>query len=102
MAWTKLIELDRCRENAGTFVECGALELAVFVLTEPDCVEVIDNSCPHASGNLAGGPVTDGVVSCPWHSWAFDLSTGVCTNSPTAKVRRYESEVRDGAVWADV
>lgn len=35
MPFVELIDLDRCRENAGVFVMRGGRELAVFRLTEP-------------------------------------------------------------------
>jgi nitrite reductase/ring-hydroxylating ferredoxin subunit len=62
MSWVELIPLSRCRSNGGTFVTMGDRELAVFRLNDPERVVVIDNSCPHASGNLSGGVVT--ATSC--------------------------------------
>ena len=63
---------------------------------------VIDNACPHASGNLSGGDVAGTVVTCPWHHWSFDLNTGVCTDSARVRVRRYQAEIRDGRVFVDL
>ena len=102
MPLVKLIQLSKCRLGGGTFVERNGLELAVFRLTGPDRIVVIDNACPHAIGNLSGGEVTGGVVTCPWHQWEFDLETGACTHSPLARVRRYPAEVRDGSIWVDL
>lgn len=102
MAQVKLISLERCPIGRGVFVEHEEREFAVFRLTDPDRVVVIDNACPHASGNLAGGEVTGCVVTCPWHHWQFDLNTGQCTHSPLARVQRYPAEVRDGHVWVDL
>jgi nitrite reductase/ring-hydroxylating ferredoxin subunit len=102
MAWEAIISVDRCRPGGGTFVEFGGRELAVFLLDDPERVEVIDNTCPHAGGNLSGGEVLGGVVTCPWHQWAFALSTGVCTHSDRARVRRYEAEIRDGVIWVEL
>lgn len=99
MEWVRVAPLSRCRVGAGVFVEHAGRELAVFRLTEPDRVAVVDNACPHASGNLSGGLVENGVVACPWHEWKFDLSTGVCTHSDKARVRTYPCEIRDGYVW---
>jgi len=99
MSWVPIIELERCRAGGGTFVACGGRELAVFRLAEPDRLYVIDNTCPHAGGNLAAGQVAGEVVSCPWHGWKFDLTTGVCVDSPQACVRRYPAEVREGVVY---
>ncbi|MEM8499995.1 MAG: Rieske (2Fe-2S) protein [Pseudomonadota bacterium] len=32
--------------------------------------------CPHQLGPLDEGDVVDGVVSCPWHGYKFDVRTG--------------------------
>jgi nitrite reductase/ring-hydroxylating ferredoxin subunit len=102
MPWLELIPLARCRRNGGTFVAAADRELAVFLLDAPERVVVIDNSCPHAGGNLSGGEVKAGVVQCPWHQWEFDLERGVCTHSDLARVRRYPVQIRDGVIWADL
>jgi len=102
MALVELIPLSRCRVGGGTFVAVGDRELAVFRLEDPERIVVIDNSCPHASGNLSGGVVAGNVVQCPWHRWEFDLDRGVCTHSALARVRRYPVEIRDGVVWAEI
>lgn len=36
----------------------------------------IENTCPHQGGPLADGWIEGCVVTCPWHSWSFDLRTG--------------------------
>ncbi len=102
MAFIRLIELDRCAVGRGTFVECDGRELAVFRFADRPEVLVIDNACPHASGNLSGGEVRGRVVICPWHDWAFDLTSGTCVDAPGARVLRYAVELRDGVVFADL
>jgi nitrite reductase/ring-hydroxylating ferredoxin subunit len=32
--------------------------------------------CPHLGGPLDSGAIEDGLVSCPWHGYRFDLCTG--------------------------
>ena len=102
MAYVKLVEVLRCSVGRGTFVEHAGRELAVFRFDASPQVVVIDNACPHSSGNLSGGEVRGSVVVCPWHQWEFDLTTGVCVDSPKARVARYPAEVRDGFVYADI
>lgn len=102
MALVELIPLTRCRRGGGTFVARAGHELAVFWLADPERVVVLDNTCPHAGGNLSGGEVSDRTVTCRWHQWEFDLSTGVSTHSDRARVRRYDCEVRDGVVWVNL
>jgi nitrite reductase/ring-hydroxylating ferredoxin subunit len=102
MAMTKLIECDLCPAGKGVFIEQGGRELAVFRLDDPVRFVVMDNTCPHAGGNLAGGEVCGTVVACPWHHWQFDLESGICVHSPLARVRMYRSEVRDGVLYAEL
>jgi len=102
MAFQSLIALSRCRQGAGTFVSHGEHELAVFRFGDPERVLAIDNACPHAGGNLSGGKLDGTIVTCPWHQWPFDLSTGECTHSPLARVKSYPTEIRDGMIWVDL
>lgn len=95
-----IIACERCPTNRGVFVEVAGRELAVFRLSDPERFVVLDNSCPHANGNLSGGEVVAGVVSCPWHHWKFDLGSGVCAHSDAARVQVYPSEIRDGTLFA--
>ena len=102
MPLVPLIPVDRCRVGRGTFVSHAGLGLAVFLLEHPERAFVIDHTCPHAGGSLAEGSLSGTIVSCPYHYWEFDLVTGRCTNSNTARLRSYEAELRDGVVWADL
>ncbi len=98
----ELIELDRCRRDGGTYVECGGRALAVFRWGDPERIAVLDDTCPHAGGSLSGSEVEGGFVTCRWHQWKFDLETGVSTHSVVACVQRYRIEVRDGMIWVDL
>ncbi len=37
---------------------------------------VLDGVCPHAGGPLGQGALTGSIVTCPWHGWQFDVTTG--------------------------
>ena len=36
----------------------------------------LDGVCPHAGGPLGEGTLRGTTVTCPWHGWQFDVSTG--------------------------
>ena len=63
MSWTSLCELSELEEAKGKYVEIGGFQLAVFLSGGQDYV--MDNYCPHAGGNLAGGIVEEGCAVCP-------------------------------------
>src|SRR3954467_2097304 len=95
MAWTSLCELTELKTSEGKYVEIDGFQLAVFI--ENEKVFAIDNTCPHAGGNLAGGFVEDGCAVCPWHYWAFRLDNGELRDMPGVSIspsppRRLEHE----------
>ena len=96
MAWTSLCDHDELVEGRGKYVEIGGFQLAVF-LHQGHCY-VIDNTCPHAGGSLAGGEIEDGCVLCPWHYWAFRLDNGQLRDMPGVVITTYQTRLleRDG------
>jgi nitrite reductase/ring-hydroxylating ferredoxin subunit len=48
------------------------------VRREDGSVDVIEDRCPHEGYPLSQGAVKDGVLTCKWHNWKFDLATGTC------------------------
>ena len=95
MPWTSLCQLDDLQEAKGKYVEIDGFQLAVFLNNGQ--VSVMDNYCPHAGGNLAGGFVEDGCAVCPWHSWAFRLDNGQLRDSPGCTVKTYKTRLIDYA-----
>ena len=98
----RLVALSSCRSDEGTFVEFAGRELAVFRLTSPPGVYVLDNACPHASGNLAAGRVKAGVVTCPWHAWRFRLCDGRSAQGSVARVHTYPVEIRGDDIYINL
>jgi nitrite reductase (NADH) small subunit len=62
----------------------------------------ISNICLHRGGPVGQGPLEGKIVTCPWHGWAFDVTTGALVHSPTAGLACYPVEVRDSDVFIDV
>jgi nitrite reductase (NADH) small subunit len=36
----------------------------------------LDGVCPHQGGPLGKGTLQGCIVTCPWHGWQFNVSTG--------------------------
>ncbi len=93
MPWTSLCEWAELQDKQGKYVEIGGFQLAVFKTGEE--IHVIDNTCPHAGGNLAGGFIEDGCAVCPWHYWAFKLDTGELRDMPGVSIATYKTRLLD-------
>jgi nitrite reductase (NADH) small subunit len=62
----------------------------------------ISNTCLHRGGPLGQGSLQGNVVTCPWHGWSFDVTSGRVSGSQTAGVACYPVELRGGDVYVDV
>lgn len=72
-------------------VEVNNKTLAVFNVD--GAFHAIDNTCVHRGGPLGEGDVEGSVVTCPWHGWQFNVTTGECVKNPAAKVEVYQVKV---------
>ena len=62
----------------------------------------ISNTCLHHGGPLGQGALEGSVVTCPWHGWQFDVTTGKVTQDPNMGVGCYPIEVRGDEVFVDI
>jgi nitrite reductase/ring-hydroxylating ferredoxin subunit len=60
-----------------------------------------DNRCPHQGYALVRGDVKDGVLTCAWHNWKFELGSGICRHGGE-NIRTYPVRVSDGQVLVDI
>ena len=63
---------------------------------------VLDGMCPHAGGPLGKGILQGCVVTCPWHGWQFDVTSGQHQLSDGICQPGYEATVVDGMVVIDI
>ena len=81
-------------------VEVGPKSVAIFNLDGR--LYAIDNTCPHRGGPLGEGDLEGSFVSCPWHAWRWDVTTGAHANSPAVRVACYPVRVEGADVVVEV
>ena len=72
-------------------VELNGTEIAIFNLDGQ--FQAMDEMCPHRGGPLSEGSVDGNVVTCPFHGWQFDVTTGACLTNPAARQNKYQVKV---------
>lgn len=65
-------------------------------------LSAVDNLCPHRQGPLGQGWLEDNTVVCPWHSWAFDLGSGLAEYPKGEAVEVFPIRQEDGQVMIEV
>jgi nitrite reductase (NADH) small subunit len=62
----------------------------------------LDGICPHQGGPLGKGALAGCIVTCPWHGFQFDVTTGQHQTSQSLVHPTFSVKVEDDAVWVDV
>lgn len=83
-------------EGEGRLVVVSGRHVAVFRLDGR--FHALDNMCLHRGGPLCDGVVKDGVVTCPWHGWSYEIRTGTLVQDPRVGVSRHDVKVADDTV----
>lgn len=39
-------------------------------------IHALDNNCPHNGGPLGKGTLNGRELTCPWHAWSWDVTSG--------------------------
>jgi nitrite reductase (NADH) small subunit len=62
----------------------------------------ISNTCLHRGGPLGQGALEGQIVTCPWHGWQFDVTTGKVAQNDSVGVGCYATEVRGDEVYVNL
>lgn len=101
-----------------TSAQLGPIPLAV-VRTKTGALYALVDKCLHQGGPLSRGNLGwsspssrvvgeyhvehDGeILRCPWHNYAYDVTTGCLTIDPTRKLRTFRVWEEDGEIKVDM
>jgi nitrite reductase/ring-hydroxylating ferredoxin subunit len=81
--WVRVASVEDLREGEGydSGTEVHGHVVGLFLV---DGVCYATGECTHERGPLCQGHREGLVVSCPWHSAQFNISTGECLQGPVA------------------
>jgi nitrite reductase (NADH) small subunit len=86
----------------GTIREFQVEGRAIAVANVEGKFYAINNTCLHRGGPLGQGAMNGKVVTCPWHGWQYDVTTGKVTQNPAVGVDCYPIEVRGEDIYVDI
>ena len=100
MAFEKVAKLSEIPAGSIKTVQAGGKALALANVG--GALYAIDNTCLHRGGPLGEGELAGPIVTCPWHGWQFDVTTGKAVQNPSAGLGCFQAEVRGDEVFVDV
>lgn len=84
----------------GRVVKTDGIEIALFNVD--GIFHAIGNVCRHRGGPLGEGSLDGSVVTCPWHGWEYDVTTGAILANPALNVPVYRTEVNGDDVLVEL
>jgi nitrite reductase (NADH) small subunit len=99
MGFMRVARKDEIPE--GSIREFQVEGVTVAIANVCDKFYAINNICLHRGGPLGQGRLQGVAVTCPWHSWQYDVTTGKLLTNQTIGVKTYMIEVRGDNLWVD-
>jgi nitrite reductase/ring-hydroxylating ferredoxin subunit len=100
MGFVRTIKIDEA--PPGTIRELQVEGKTIALANVEGKFYAINNACLHRGGPLGQGPLQGRNVTCPWHAWEYDVTTGKILQNPAVGVDCYATEVRGQDVFVDV
>jgi nitrite reductase/ring-hydroxylating ferredoxin subunit len=100
MARTKIAEIQDLPPGAATCVDAAGRTLALFNVD--GALYAVDNTCPHRGGPLGEGDLDGTIVTCPWHGWRYDVTTGANDGNPSLRVACHPVTVENGSAYVEL
>jgi NADPH-dependent 2,4-dienoyl-CoA reductase/sulfur reductase-like enzyme/nitrite reductase/ring-hydroxylating ferredoxin subunit len=94
--WVDVTALSDLEEGGCTFEVAGK---SVLVLRSGEEIHALGAVCPHHGAPLEDGLITDHLLTCSWHTSAFDVESGRLQNPPALEdLDTYEVKTVKGRV----
>jgi nitrite reductase (NADH) small subunit len=96
----RVASFDDLAPGTGRELTVGDRVVALFRIG--DEFYAMDGICPHAGGPLGKGYVSGTRVTCPWHGWQFDVTTGRHCLTPNISHEIFPVVVENGDVYIEL
>jgi nitrite reductase (NADH) small subunit len=98
--WHKVASLAEMSPGTARELTAGGRIIALFNVD--GTLFALDGICPHGGGPLGEGDLSGPVVTCPWHGWQFDVTTGRHTLNPRIEQARFPVKIEENEVWVEL
>jgi nitrite reductase (NADH) small subunit/3-phenylpropionate/trans-cinnamate dioxygenase ferredoxin subunit len=98
--FVKVANKNDITEGKGKALQLEGLNIALFQISGN--FYAIDNTCKHRGGPLGEGELDGNQVTCPWHGWEYDVTTGECKTTPGVTQAKYNVKVEGDDILIEV
>ena len=88
--WVVIEDWQTINNNRGVVVELGKEERVAVFRYDNNKLAAVSNVCEHQNGPLGEGCVVDGLITCPWHGFQYQLEDGRAPAPFTERLATYQ------------
>ena len=100
MALVEVCKVSDIKPGKGKTVKANGKQIAVFNVDGK--FHAVDNTCLHRGGPLGEGSLSGNTVTCGWHGWQYDVSTGSCKTNPSGKIACFKVKADGDKLMVEV
>jgi len=94
--WVDVCAVSEIPEKRARIASVAGERVAVF--RYDGRISAVSNVCQHQNGPLGEGKIIRGCITCPWHGYQYEPSTGASPAPFNERVPTFRVRVRDGRV----
>jgi len=98
--WIHVAAAGEC--PPGSVIEKLAGERIVAIANVDGSWHALDGLCRHQGGPLGQGTLCGKTLTCPWHGWEYDATTGQHGTAANVRQQSFPVEDRDGQLFVCV
>lgn len=96
MRYVKVARAEEIVPGRPRALRVGIRHVAVFNVD--GSFYAIEDACRHMKAPLSTGRMSGTTLTCSWHGWQYEITTGACIGKDWACVRTFTVKVEDGVV----
>ncbi len=100
MSWMKVCAAGDVAEAA--LDEFDVDEIKIVVSRQGDTLFAYPLNCPHMEEPLSNGMCDGETITCSYHLWQWNMSTGESTGEAEIDLLKYPVKVEDGDLYVDL
>lgn len=99
MVFVKVCNLEELTDGKGQEFMVSGRVVALF--RSGNELNAVDGMCAHQGGPISQGRLDGKCVTCPWHGWQYDVTSGKNLLTGKKLLDQFAVELRDDEVWID-
>lgn len=89
--WISAGTLSQIPEGGVRATKIGGAD--VLLARQGTIVTCFQNACAHLGFAIDGGDVDNGIITCPYHDFQYDLTSGECLTAPEVRLQAHAVRV---------